>query len=101
MEPPPSFDNGVTGQVYKLKKSLYKLKQSPRDWFDRFSKAMKSMGYRQSRGDHTIFIKHSKQGNLTALRVMLMTLVTRDDFDKQQQLKKDSKILVSLGTSWE
>ena len=47
MEPPPSFNNGVTGQVCKLKKALHGLKQSPRALFDRFSKAMKSMRYRQ------------------------------------------------------
>ena len=33
------------GKVCKLKKALYRLKQSLRVWFGRFTKAMKSMGY--------------------------------------------------------
>ncbi|KAL6348574.1 hypothetical protein AAG906_016088 [Vitis piasezkii] len=28
-------------------------------WFGRFAKVMKEFGYRQSQGDHTLFIKHS------------------------------------------
>ncbi len=51
----------------KLKKALYGLKQSPRAWFERFSQAMKRFGYTQSHADHTLFIKHSSQGKVTAL----------------------------------
>jgi Reverse transcriptase (RNA-dependent DNA polymerase) len=41
MELPPGFDNEqVAGKVCRLKRSLYGLKQSPRAWFDRFSKAI-------------------------------------------------------------
>lgn len=90
MEPPPGFNNGVAGQVCRLRKALYGLKQSLRAWFDRFSKAMKSMGHWQSRGDHTLFIKHSKKGSLIALLVYVDDIiVTGDDIEEQQQLKKD------------
>jgi Reverse transcriptase (RNA-dependent DNA polymerase) len=57
IELPPGFDNEqVAGKVYRLKRSLYGLKQSPRGWFDRFSKAMIKEGYLQSNADHTMFI---------------------------------------------
>jgi hypothetical protein len=47
MEVPPGFNDEQTkGKVYRLKKALYSLKQSPRAWFDRFGKAMISFGYR-------------------------------------------------------
>nr|KYP72092.1 Retrovirus-related Pol polyprotein from transposon TNT 1-94 [Cajanus cajan] len=46
-------------KVCLLKKALYGLKQSPRAWFGRFTKAMISLEYKQSQGDHTLFIKHS------------------------------------------
>ncbi|GAA0169378.1 hypothetical protein LIER_23881 [Lithospermum erythrorhizon] len=55
---PPGFEQGKN-QVRKLQKSLYGLKQSPRAWFDRFSKEVKRLGYRQSQADHTMFIKHT------------------------------------------
>ncbi|XP_020219625.1 uncharacterized protein LOC109802619 [Cajanus cajan] len=37
----------------------------PRAWFGRFTKAMVSLGYRQSQGDHTLFIKNSSIGSIT------------------------------------
>ena len=44
-------------KVCKLKKALYGLKQSPQSWFERFAKVMIIVGYRQSHGDHTLFVK--------------------------------------------
>jgi len=49
MDPPPGFSHSLLpNQVCRLKKALYGLKQSPRAWFERFTKAMVFMGYRQS-----------------------------------------------------
>jgi Reverse transcriptase (RNA-dependent DNA polymerase) len=57
MELPSGFDNEqVAGKVCRLKRFLYGLKQSPRAWFDRFSKAMIKEGYLQSNVDHIMFI---------------------------------------------
>ena len=48
------------------------------------------MGYRQSRGDHTLFIKHSQKGSLIALLVYVDDIIiTGNDIEEQQQLKKD------------
>ena len=45
MELPPGFDQGrKVGKVYKLRKSLYGLNQSPRAWFKRFTKAIMMHG---------------------------------------------------------
>ncbi|WKA06040.1 hypothetical protein VitviT2T_023967 [Vitis vinifera] len=46
MSPPLGFEErfGV-GKVCKLKKSLYRLKQLPRAWFERFGKVIKHYGY--------------------------------------------------------
>lgn len=35
------------GKVCKLRKELYRLKQSPRAWFERFKTTMVKIGYRQ------------------------------------------------------
>jgi Reverse transcriptase (RNA-dependent DNA polymerase) len=46
MEILSGFDtNQTASKVFRLKKLLYGLKQSLRAWFDRFRKAMVSMGY--------------------------------------------------------
>ena len=46
------------------------------------------MGYSQSRGDHTLFFKHSYGGRVIALLVYMDDIiVTRNDCEEQVQLK--------------
>ena len=67
-------------QVCKLKKSLYGLKQSPRAWFERLTKAMRTLGFLQAHGDHTLFYKRSTSGGVTILLVYVDDMrVTGDD----------------------
>ena len=48
MEQPKGFNKGGSNKlVYKLKRSLYGLKQSPRQWYKRFDSYMLQIGYRQ------------------------------------------------------
>ena len=59
MEVSPGFGGSLDkNKVCRLKKALYGLKQSPRAWFGRFRKVMLSLGFKQSQGDLTLFIKH-------------------------------------------
>ncbi|RVW52356.1 Retrovirus-related Pol polyprotein from transposon RE2 [Vitis vinifera] len=44
-------------KVCRLRKSLYGLKQSPRAWFERFTKVVKGYGFVQCQSDHTLFVK--------------------------------------------
>ncbi|CAL8174271.1 unnamed protein product [Prunus armeniaca] len=75
-------------QVCKLKKSLYGLKQSPRAWFDRFTKSTKNFGYIQSNVDHTLFLKRDGR-RLTALIVYVDDIVvTGNDTGEQLKLQK-------------
>lgn len=67
MNIPPGFEGDRGSKVCKLRKALYGLKQSPSAWFGRFTKAMKNFRYKQSQGDHTLFIKHTVAGGVTAL----------------------------------
>ena len=62
------------GKVCKLNKALYRVKQSPRAWFRKFSKFMKKIGYKQSDVDHTLFIKR-KLGGIIALIVYVDDMV--------------------------
>jgi hypothetical protein len=90
MDPPPGFNHSLLpNQVCRLKKALYGLKQSPRAWFERFTKAMVFMGYRQSQRDHTLFIKHSISGGVTILIVYVDDIIiTGDDFVERDKLGK-------------
>ena len=74
-------------KMCKLKKSLYELKQSPRAWFGRFTKSMRSFGYHQSNSDHTLFLK-KQHGKITALIVYVDDMVvTGNDSDERKVLQ--------------
>nr|KYP35648.1 Retrovirus-related Pol polyprotein from transposon TNT 1-94 [Cajanus cajan] len=90
METPPGFEvKNERNKVCLLKKALYGLKQSPRAWFGRFTKVMVSLGYRQSQGDHTLFIKHSSTGKLTLLLVYVDdNIIAGDDETEKLALKE-------------
>ena len=76
-------------KVYKLKKTLYGLKQFPRAWFGRFAKVMKESGYKQSQGNHTLFIKHSATGGVTTLPVYVDDIiVTINDEREKHEVKQ-------------
>ena len=88
MDIPPGFNNGSSGKVAKLRKSLYGLKQSPRAWFDKFVKAIKRQGYTQAQADHTLFFKH-KVGKVTILIVYVEDIIiTGDDIEEIVRVKK-------------
>ena len=60
MDLPPGYSPTTQDNVVcKLKKALYGLKQSPSAWFGQFTKVMLTLEYKQSQGDHTLFIHHS------------------------------------------
>jgi hypothetical protein len=86
METPPGYGKGVTDHtVCRLKKALYGLKQSPRAWFGRFAKVMVKLGYKQSQGDHTLFIKHSSSGGVTVLLVYVDYIIFSGSDDEARR----------------
>ncbi|KAB2626075.1 hypothetical protein D8674_017735 [Pyrus ussuriensis x Pyrus communis] len=57
MQQPPEFvDPNSPNSVYKLKKSLYRLKQAPRAWFDKLFQALHSLGFQQSSSNASLFV---------------------------------------------
>ena len=56
VQPPGFVDPSQPSYVCKLHKSLYGLKQAPRAWFQRMSKFLLSVGFRQSKADSSLFI---------------------------------------------
>ncbi|KAE8662927.1 putative kinase [Hibiscus syriacus] len=84
----PGFE-GSKGQVCKLKKSLYGLKQSPRVWFNRFAKAMASRQYIQGQADHTLFYKHSANGKCCILIVYVDDIILTEDYSIEIERLKE------------
>ena len=86
MEVPLGFGSDLAiKKVCKLKKTLYRLKQSPRVWFGRFAKVMKNLGYKQSQGDHTFIIKHLDSRRVTALLIYIDDIIMMGNDEKGRQ----------------
>lgn len=72
----------TTNHVCKLKKTLYGLRQSPKAWFRRFTKAIIEVEFWQNQADHTLFIKCSYSKKVIALIVYVDgIIVTSDDLE--------------------
>ena len=84
MEIPPGFETQTTrNKVCKRRRSLYGLKQSPRAWFERFTKVVKKHGYSQCQTDHTLFVKHSPTGKLVVLIVYVHDIILMGDYEEE------------------
>ena len=90
MEQPPGFvAQGESGLIYKLRRSLYGLKQFLRAWFSRFSSVVQEFGMIQSAADHFVFYHHSSTGKCIYLIVYVDDIViTGTDQDGIQKLKQ-------------
>ena len=89
---PEYGDSTTKGKVCKLKKALYRLKQSPRAWFGWFTQTIKTLGYQQCHGQHTLFFKRSSQVSLTLLIMNVDDIIIkRNDSTKIQGLEEQIK----------
>ncbi|WJZ84163.1 hypothetical protein VitviT2T_003782 [Vitis vinifera] len=75
-------------KVYRLRKSLYGLKQSPRAWFERFTKVVKGYRFVQCQSDHTLFVKHFPEGKLTIIIVYVDDIILTGDHEEKIDLLK-------------
>ncbi|KAK0585682.1 hypothetical protein LWI29_032324 [Acer saccharum] len=84
------FETGSNvNKVCKLRKSLYGLKQSPKAWFDRFTKAIKKHGYSQGQVDYTLFTKFSPTGQVAILIVYGNTIIVTGDYIEEMGCLKE------------
>ncbi|GJX33127.1 retrovirus-related pol polyprotein from transposon TNT 1-94 [Tanacetum coccineum] len=62
MRQPPGFEEETSNKVCLLKKSLYGLKQSPRQWYRRFDVYMINNGFSHSNYDSCVYFKEFAPG---------------------------------------
>ncbi|RVX21560.1 Retrovirus-related Pol polyprotein from transposon TNT 1-94 [Vitis vinifera] len=75
-------------KVCRLRKSLYGLKQSPRAWFERFTKVVKRYEFVQCQSDHTLFVKHFPEGKLAIIIVYVDDIILTSDHEEKIDLLK-------------
>ena len=83
MNIPLRFEGNTGNKMCKLKKALYGLKQSLRAWFERFTKVMKEFGFKQSQGDHTLFINHFAARGVIALLVYVDDIIVIENDERE------------------
>jgi len=93
---PPRSTSIQPGQVCKLKRVLYGLKQAIIEWFAKLSFFLLSTGYTQSMNDHSLFIDSSEGSCISLLAYVDDILLKGNDKKKidiiKQALNKIFKI---------
>lgn len=92
MKQPPGFNNGETGQVCLLKKSLYGLKQAARAWNDAIHEVLITAGFTQSKTDQCLYSKYINGS-------WCYVLIYVDDITVACNTKKQVKIIESILSS--
>ncbi|GFZ21735.1 hypothetical protein Acr_29g0008970 [Actinidia rufa] len=76
------------GNICRLRKSIYGLKQSPRGWFHRFNEVVLSMDFQQCHSDHTCFIRRQPQDWCIIISVYVDDIIiTGDDASSIVEVK--------------
>jgi len=87
--------------VYKLKKTLYGLKQSPHQWNKRFDSFIMLHGFKRSKYDSCVYIKHINGSPIYLLLYvddMLIAAKSKVEITKLKKLLSSEFDMKDLGT---
>ncbi|KAL0301601.1 UNVERIFIED_CONTAM: Retrovirus-related Pol polyprotein from transposon RE1 [Sesamum radiatum] len=89
MEQPPGYvaQGEKQRMVCKLKKAIYGLKQSPRAWFDKFSRIIGEFGFSRCQADYSVFVQTTKTGMVILAVYVDDILITGSDIDGIEEAK--------------
>ncbi|KAL0431494.1 UNVERIFIED_CONTAM: Retrovirus-related Pol polyprotein from transposon RE2 [Sesamum radiatum] len=87
MSPPEGYTKALQGQVCKLKRSLYGLKQASRQWNLELTTKLLDFGFHQSPHDHCLFVKRTDQYFLALLVYVDDILLTGSSISELDAVK--------------
>ena len=88
-QPKGFIDAGKEDHVCRLKKSLYELKQSPRQWYERFDTFMLQIGYKRGEHDCCVYSRIFDDGHIIILMLYVDDmLIACQDASKIDELKR-------------
>ncbi|GJS32479.1 putative RNA-directed DNA polymerase [Tanacetum coccineum] len=88
MKIPQGFSNDNETRVCRLRKSLYGLKQASRNWYHKFTTFLRSLNFRQSKADHSLFIYEAGSTMVVVLIYVDDVIITENNLIKIQETKK-------------
>ncbi|MEY5045629.1 MAG: hypothetical protein RL713_854, partial [Bacteroidota bacterium] len=101
MEQPPGFEKGLSNELCYLKKTLYGLKQSPREWNHVIHDYLLSLKFTQSKADPCVY---AKQSPLIIIGVYVDDIATvgkeSDVLHFRKQLRKEFGITQGGPLDW-
>ena len=83
--PPGHKKEKDSNLVCRLKKSIYRLKQSPRAWYEKLSSYLIFCNFNVSNADHSLFIKNI-HGTITVVLVYVDDIIVTGD--SQEEIEK-------------
>ena len=96
MRIPHGYDKGGGTKVCRLRKSLYGLKQASRNWYQKFTSALRDLRFKQSYADHSLFIY--KRGNILVAALIYVddVIIVGNNQEKIQETKDhlDKKFII-------
>ncbi|KAG6387565.1 hypothetical protein SASPL_152757 [Salvia splendens] len=67
---------------------FYGLKQSPKAWFDKFSSVLGTIGFKQCKSDHLVFVRHQTSGIVILIVYVDDILISGSDVRGIEVIKK-------------
>jgi hypothetical protein len=97
MEQPPGYvDQTRPNLVYRLKKTLYGLKQTPRTWSDKIGQYLVTSGFQTSNANFSLYVKKTDHGIIVIVIYVDDLIITGDSdvniFDLKKLLKQKFKM---------
>lgn len=78
-QPKGYVQKGGADKVYKLRKTLYGLKQASRAWLSRIEAHFVSEGFQRCHSEQTLFVKTNKEGKILIVSVYVDDLIDNGD----------------------
>jgi len=100
MKVPQGVPPSKPGQVCKLLKSLYGLKQANRQWFEKLTQFLYAQGFTQATADHTLFTKITATSYTVVLVYMddiILAGTCLQEFDSLKQALNNAFRIKNLG----
>lgn len=77
-------------KIFKLRKALYELKQSGRQWFTKFDEKLKSMYFKQLGADNYVytFVYTQNGSDITIIVIYVEDIIAASNIEKMKHIKK-------------